>query len=130
MIYICMPYRGKNGDDATPDEIKANILTAVSVANDIVKQFPSLEPYCPHACPELEPMNDQWREGLISTDDIMLKCIEKLNTCESILIIGEMTEGMQLEHDEAVREGIDIYMYPEWNYDTKKQFAHDWLSGR
>ena len=125
-----MPYRGKNGDDATPDEIKANILNAVSVANDIVKQFPSLEPYCPHACPELEPMNDQWREGLISTDDIMLKCIEKLNTCESILIIGEMTEGMQLEHDEAVREGIDIYMYPVWNYDTKKQFACDWLSGR
>jgi hypothetical protein len=60
----------------------------------------------------------------------MVKCIEKLNTCESILIIGEMTEGMQLEHDEAEREGIDIYMYPEWNYETKKQFACDWLSGR
>ena len=130
MIYIAMPYRGKHGDNATPAEIQENILKAVSVANDIVKQFPSIEPYCPHACPELEPLNDQWRAGEISTDDIMVRCIEKLNTCDSILIIGDMTEGMRLEYDEAEREGIDIYMYPEWNFETKKMFAHDWLSRR
>ena len=127
-LYICMPYRGRNADDATPEEIQTNILKAVAVANDIVKQFPGIEPYCQHACPVLEPLNDLWREGKVSTAYIMIQCIDMLEDCDGILIIGDEYEGMQLEHEYARRHEIDIYKFPEWSFDIKKTFALEYLS--
>ena len=126
--YICMSYRGKHGDNATPEEVQANILKAVAVANDIIKQYPSIEPYVPHTCDDLQGLNDAWREGAVSTAYIMYQCLGKLELCDAILIIGDESEGMALEHEYARRHEIDIYKYPEWNEDTKRQFAADYLS--
>ena len=127
-IYICMPYRGKNADDATPEEIQANILDAMRVSNDIVHKFPEITPYCPHGCEELAPLNEAWRNGEVSTAYIMIQCIDKLEECDAILIIGDETDGMKLEHEYSNRHGIVVYQYPQWDYETMKQFAYDWLS--
>ena len=127
-IYVCMPYRGKHGDDASPEEVQKNILKAVAVANDIIKQFPEIRPYVPHTCDDLQDLNDGWREGTVSTAYIMYQCLGKLEECDAILIIGEESDGMQLEHEYARRHKIDIFKYPEWTFETKKEFAYDVLS--
>ena len=85
--YFLAAYRGIQGDDATEDEISANIERALEVGYAIKQSFPDvLDLYIPHLNQEIA--FGLWQDGLVTSDDIVRQCC-KIIKARQLAIVYE-----------------------------------------
>ena len=120
--YLCMQYRGDNGDDATDAEIQANIEKARQVAFAIRRAFPeSLDLYVPHFNEDI--VHRLWKKGLIDSDDILDICCDIVAEQDFLIAIGSMSDGMMREQKHAISIGRPVIRIDVFDDDAKEHIG-------
>ena len=112
--YLMYQYRGPLGDNASPDDIDANIQKAAEIGDCISRHFPSLEVFIPHTADILHPYNLAWKSGLCTTDEILNVCCKIVEECDVAICVGNITEGMERELAVCEEHGIPVAYLEQW----------------
>jgi len=98
-IYVLAPWRGKEGDAATPDSVAQNRAWVAEQLGILERSFPSIEWISPHFHPALEEYNNQWFNGQVSTDEVMQQCTNILAGCNAALVLTGLGVSAGMVHE-------------------------------
>ena len=90
-IYVAMSYRGNDGD------IETNVMIATRTHRILCELFPQVEWVLPHTHPRLATYNEQVASGAITEDDVFPNCFKLVRECDGFLMVGDISEGVDLE---------------------------------
>lgn len=115
-FYMASAIRGRNGNDATIDEINANVGNAINQVAYLRKQLPGGEFYCPAEHEVL--FTGAWLQGLVHSADILhqSKAIVRMSDVPLIMTDPKWSGGIRAEMEEANRCDLPIiplYTVPE-----------------
>lgn len=93
-VYICAPLR---------NDVERNVEAARLFAKEVFDQGDI--PICPHLMfpPIADPMNP------IQDEKALSMCMKLIESCHSINVYGQPTEGMRAEIAHAKRMGVPVY---------------------
>jgi hypothetical protein len=120
-IYLSMPYRGALGDNAGDEEIFRNIDRARAVSLEIKRHFPKVFVFVPHI--ETGQYHNAWREGKITSDEILEICCKDVESCDLLLSVGNISSGMELEINTAIAKPIPVLIFEEFTDKAQQELA-------
>lgn len=107
--YVSHSIRGKFGNDATDEQIKANIQKAIDFGNQLAKEFPDIDFYVPGEHDEFVLI--AYRKGyLIETQILDVDCVI-VSQCNFLVVFAPddyISKGMQIEVDHCVLNNIPV----------------------
>ena len=95
--YLMAPVRGKSGNNATIEEMDANIAEALRVGDWLREKFPEVEWIIPH---EHEVIVRQlWQDGYITSEQIVSSCAKLAARCDLCVmyVANGISSGMAEE---------------------------------
>ena len=117
--YLCMCYRGENGDVATDEEIQANIDKAVLHARAICKAFPeSLELYVPHLNESM--VHRLWKKDYVTSDEILDICCDIVAEQDFVIGFGLLSKGMEREMHCAIHRGMPVLYFDVFDDEARE----------
>jgi len=117
--YLCMCYRGENGDNATEEEIEANVQKAIATASAIRRAFPhSLDLYVPHE--NQETTHRLWKKGFVTSEQILEVCRDIISTKDFLIVLGSISGGMMVEMEYAAEEKKPLIIENVFDDGTKE----------
>lgn len=128
--YFCAFVRGRNGDQATDEEMAENIQRALEVANAIRTAFPeTLDLFVPH---EHETIIHQlWRDESVTSDQIIDACCKILEPMPMVVVYRPISGGMRKEIDKAVSCGDKVIVaFDSFDDFQKERIAHGILEAK
>lgn len=109
--YLCMAYRGDNGDLATEDEIRDNIGRAMQIGVQIRQAFPeSLDLWIPHE--KQETAHRLWKKKYVDSENILEVCCDILLERDFAIPIAPLSAGMIIEMAFAYQNGVFVIRKP------------------
>lgn len=122
-IYMSHSIRGKNGVNATQEEIDKNIEHAIEVGTQIqayaidwekMEGFPPINIYVPANHDEFVQI--AYHEGYLNETQILDTDCIIINRCDLVIVYGEpYSRGMQIELSYATRMEIPVFKMPVLN---------------
>ena len=119
-IYMSHSIRGKNGINATYEEISANLAHARKVGTEIKSYlwdwqtqdgFPELDLYVPAEHDEFVQI--AYNRGFLDETEILACDCEIIDKCQLVVMYGEpYSRGMHIEYDYAVQNKIPAFKMP------------------
>lgn len=110
-IYISHSIRGKYGKEATPEQMKANNLRAITFSKQIKKAFPDKDFYCPGEHDEFVLI--AFKNKIINEEQILRVDCCIIDSCDLLINYipdGYISNGMWIENRHALLAGKTILL--------------------
>jgi len=113
--YFAYPVRGAAGDNVDISDKKENEVAAIALCNRLRRVTGWAKIYCPHEIVNEGVLQDAWRRGELTSQQIIDHCIEIVECC-GVFVLGspydrQLSEGVWQECNAARRAGIMVFPY-------------------